>query len=54
MRYLDVSERWVFYCHISLHEDRGMMGTVCALAGRSRKSDDAKNPGAFAPGFFML
>jgi FtsP/CotA-like multicopper oxidase with cupredoxin domain len=27
-RYLDFPGRWVFHCHILLHEDAGMMGTV--------------------------
>jgi suppressor of ftsI len=31
-RYLDFPGRWVFHCHILLHEDHGMMGTVRALA----------------------
>jgi FtsP/CotA-like multicopper oxidase with cupredoxin domain len=31
-RYLDFTGRWVYHCHILLHEDRGMMGTVRALA----------------------
>jgi FtsP/CotA-like multicopper oxidase with cupredoxin domain len=31
-RYLDFPGRWVFHCHILLHEDLGMMGTVRALA----------------------
>jgi suppressor of ftsI len=30
-RYLDFPGRWVYHCHILLHEDRGMMGTVRAL-----------------------
>jgi suppressor of ftsI len=31
-RYLDFPGRWVYHCHILLHEDLGMMGTVKALA----------------------
>ena len=31
-RYLDFPGRWVYHCHILLHEDNGMMGTVRALA----------------------
>ena len=31
-RFLDFPGRWVFHCHILLHEDHGMMGTVRALA----------------------
>jgi FtsP/CotA-like multicopper oxidase with cupredoxin domain len=31
-RYLDFAGRWVFHCHILMHEDLGMMGTVRALA----------------------
>ncbi|MGI8486067.1 MAG: multicopper oxidase family protein [Thermomicrobiales bacterium] len=31
-RYLDFPGRWVYHCHILLHEDGGMMGTVRALA----------------------
>jgi suppressor of ftsI len=31
-RFLDFEGRWVYHCHISLHEDKGMMGTVKALA----------------------
>lgn len=31
-RYSDFPGRWVFHCHILLHEDHGMMGTVRALA----------------------
>ncbi len=31
-RYLDFPGRWVYHCHILLHEDKGMMGTVRALA----------------------
>jgi FtsP/CotA-like multicopper oxidase with cupredoxin domain len=31
-RYLDFEGRWVYHCHILLHEDHGMMGTVRALA----------------------
>jgi FtsP/CotA-like multicopper oxidase with cupredoxin domain len=31
-RFLDYPGRWVYHCHILLHEDRGMMGTVRALA----------------------
>jgi FtsP/CotA-like multicopper oxidase with cupredoxin domain len=31
-RFLDFPGRWVFHCHILLHEDLGMMGTVKALA----------------------
>ena len=31
-RYLDFPGRWVFHCHILMHEDLGMMGTVKALA----------------------
>ena len=31
-RYLDFPGRWVYHCHILLHEDNGMMGTVKALA----------------------
>ena len=31
-RYLDFTGRWVYHCHILLHEDRGMMGTVRCLA----------------------
>ena len=27
-RYLDFPGRWVYHCHILLHEDHGMMGTV--------------------------
>ncbi|HEX5499753.1 MAG TPA: multicopper oxidase domain-containing protein, partial [Thermomicrobiales bacterium] len=30
-RYLDFPGRWVYHCHILLHEDHGMMGTVRAL-----------------------
>jgi suppressor of ftsI len=30
-RFLDFTGRWVYHCHILLHEDRGMMGTVLAL-----------------------
>ncbi len=29
-RYLDYPGKWVYHCHIALHEDRGMMGTVLA------------------------
>jgi FtsP/CotA-like multicopper oxidase with cupredoxin domain len=32
MRFLDFPGRWVSHCHILLHEDNGMMGTVKALA----------------------
>jgi FtsP/CotA-like multicopper oxidase with cupredoxin domain len=31
-RFLDFPGRWVYHCHILLHEDKGMMGTVRALA----------------------
>jgi suppressor of ftsI len=31
-RFLDFPGRWVYHCHILLHEDHGMMGTVRALA----------------------
>jgi FtsP/CotA-like multicopper oxidase with cupredoxin domain len=31
-RFLDFPGRWVFHCHILVHEDLGMMGTVRALA----------------------
>jgi FtsP/CotA-like multicopper oxidase with cupredoxin domain len=31
-RFRDFAGRWVFHCHILLHEDHGMMGTVKALA----------------------
>ena len=31
-RFLDFPGRWVYHCHILLHEDNGMMGTVRALA----------------------
>ena len=31
-RYLDFPGRWVYHCHILLHEDHGMMGTVRADA----------------------
>jgi FtsP/CotA-like multicopper oxidase with cupredoxin domain len=31
-RFRDFPGRWVFHCHILLHEDHGMMGTVRALA----------------------
>jgi FtsP/CotA-like multicopper oxidase with cupredoxin domain len=31
-RFLDFPGRWVYHCHILLHEDNGMMGTVKALA----------------------
>ena len=31
-RFLDFPGRWVYHCHILLHEDHGMMGTVKALA----------------------
>jgi FtsP/CotA-like multicopper oxidase with cupredoxin domain len=31
-RFLDFPGRWVSHCHILLHEDKGMMGTVKALA----------------------
>ena len=31
-RFTDFPGRWVFHCHILLHEDHGMMGTVKALA----------------------
>ena len=31
-RFRDFPGRWVFHCHILLHEDHGMMGTVKALA----------------------
>ena len=31
-RFADFPGRWVFHCHILLHEDHGMMGTVRALA----------------------
>ena len=31
-RFEDFPGRWVFHCHILLHEDHGMMGTVNALA----------------------
>ena len=31
-RFLDFPGRWVYHCHILLHEDLGMMGTVKALA----------------------
>jgi len=27
-RYRDFPGRWVYHCHILLHEDRGMMGTI--------------------------
>ena len=39
-RYLDFPGRWVYHCHILLHEDHGMMGTVqCRrLACRTRKT----------------
>ena len=30
-RFLDFPGRWVYHCHILLHEDKGMMGTVRAL-----------------------
>ena len=30
-RFLDFPGRWVFHCHILLHEDNGMMGTVRPL-----------------------
>ncbi len=30
-RFKDFPGRWVFHCHILLHEDHGMMGTVRAL-----------------------
>jgi FtsP/CotA-like multicopper oxidase with cupredoxin domain len=30
-RFLDFPGRWVYHCHILLHEDHGMMGTVRAL-----------------------
>ena len=30
-RFTDFPGRWVFHCHILLHEDHGMMGTVKAL-----------------------
>ena len=31
-RFEDFPGRWVYHCHILLHEDNGMMGTVRALA----------------------
>ena len=31
-RFRDFPGRWVYHCHILLHEDHGMMGTVKALA----------------------
>jgi FtsP/CotA-like multicopper oxidase with cupredoxin domain len=31
-RFRDFPGRWVYHCHILLHEDHGMMGTVRALA----------------------
>jgi FtsP/CotA-like multicopper oxidase with cupredoxin domain len=31
-RFRDFPGRWVYHCHILLHEDLGMMGTVKALA----------------------
>lgn len=31
-RFLDYTGRWVYHCHILLHEDHGMMGTVRANA----------------------
>jgi FtsP/CotA-like multicopper oxidase with cupredoxin domain len=31
-RFRDFPGRWVFHCHILIHEDHGMMGTVRALA----------------------
>ncbi len=31
-RYLDFPGRWVYHCHILLHEDHGMMGTIRADA----------------------
>jgi FtsP/CotA-like multicopper oxidase with cupredoxin domain len=31
-RFLDFPGRWVYHCHILLHVDNGMMGTVKALA----------------------
>ena len=31
-RFEDFAGRWVYHCHILLHEDNGMMGTVRALA----------------------
>jgi suppressor of ftsI len=31
-QFLDFPGRWVYHCHILLHEDNGMMGTVRALA----------------------
>ena len=31
-RFRDFPGRWVYHCHILLHEDFGMMGTVRALA----------------------
>ena len=31
-RFLDFPGRWVYHCHVLLHEDHGMMGTVRALA----------------------
>jgi FtsP/CotA-like multicopper oxidase with cupredoxin domain len=31
-RFRDFPGRWVFHCHIVLHEDHGMMGTIRALA----------------------
>lgn len=31
-RFLDFPGRWVYHCHLLLHEDNGMMGTVKALA----------------------
>ena len=30
-RFRDFPGRWVYHCHILLHEDHGMMGTVKAL-----------------------
>ncbi|MFM9106352.1 MAG: multicopper oxidase domain-containing protein, partial [Chloroflexota bacterium] len=30
-RFLDFPGRWVYHCHILLHEDQGMMGTVRAI-----------------------
>jgi FtsP/CotA-like multicopper oxidase with cupredoxin domain len=34
IRYLDFPGRWIYHRHFLLHEDRGMMGTVRALARR--------------------
>ena len=31
-RFRDFPGRWVYHCHILLHEDHGMMGTIKALA----------------------